>query len=64
MYERIVVATVNVDDAPFFISFAAAQNLPPPLGPLLPLGCLISGCFATTVIAWRVGCAGFVNELC
>ena len=31
VYQRIIVATEDVDDSPFLVSFAAAQNLPPPL---------------------------------
>ena len=54
-----------MDDAPLLGSFAAAQNLPPPLPPLLPLGGgLTSGCLVTTVIAWRVECVGFASALC
>jgi hypothetical protein len=52
---RVVVAAEYVDDAPFLVPFTAAQNLPPPLCPRLPRGCLTSGCFVTTVMPTRVG---------
>ena len=54
-----------MDDCPFLVSFAVgAQNRPPPLPPLLPLlGCLISGCLATTVNPTRNGWAWFATAL-
>jgi hypothetical protein len=56
----VVVAAEDVDDAPFFGSFAA-QRLRPPL---LPLGGgLISGSLATIERAWRRGCISFVSIL-
>jgi hypothetical protein len=64
VYHCVIVATEDVDDSPFLVSFAAAQNLPPPLWPLLPLGCLTSGCLVTTVMATRVGWFGFASVLC
>jgi hypothetical protein len=64
VYQRVVVAAEDVHYSPFLVSFAAAQNLPPPLWPLLPLGCLISGCLVTTVMATRVGWFGLASVLC
>ena len=64
MNNRVVVAAEDAYDAPFLGSFAAAQNLPPPLCPLLPLGCLTSGCLVTTVMATRVGWLGLASVLC
>jgi hypothetical protein len=54
-----------VDDGPFLVSFiTGAQNRPPPLPPLRPrLGCLISGCLATTVNPTRNGWAWFATAL-
>ena len=57
----VVVAAENVDDAPFFVSFAA-QNLRPPR-PLPLWGGLISGCLATIERAWRRGCVSFASAL-
>ena len=66
MNERVVVGAEDVDYAPFLGPFAAcdAQNLPPPLPPLLPRdGGLISGCLATTVNPTRSGCDCFATTL-
>ena len=54
-----------MDDGKFLISFVTgAQNRPPPLPPLRPrLGCLISGCLATTVNPTRNGWAWFATAL-
>jgi hypothetical protein len=57
VYEGVIVGAEDVDYAPFLVTFACccggAQNRPPPRLPLL--GCLISGCFATTVKPKRSG---------
>jgi len=53
-----------VDYAPFLVSFAVAQNLPPPRPPRLPRPCcLISGCLATTVKPTRNWWVGFAIAL-
>ena len=64
--QSVVVRAKDVNYSPFLITFtvAGAQNLPPPRPPLRPLvGCLISGCLATTDNPILNGWAWFATVL-